>query len=78
MLQFLARLLADLGQDAVEVALRVSGVAFGAGDEAPQPRMVRDRGVMFGEEPANLDADPDATVSLEIRIRFLGSAMIRF
>ena len=32
--------LADLGQDAGEVALRVEAVALGAGDERPEPGVV--------------------------------------
>jgi hypothetical protein len=41
----------QLGEDAGEVALRIDGVALGAGDEGPEAGVVGGRGVRAGEEP---------------------------
>jgi hypothetical protein len=42
---------ANLGQDADEVPLRIDAVAFGAGDERPEPSVVLGRRVVAREQP---------------------------
>ncbi len=59
--------LAELGQHAGEVPLRIDTMAFGAGDERPQPRRVGGRGVMAGEEPG-LDAREHLQRALPIAV----------
>lgn len=51
MREFLAWRLADLGQDAREIALGIDGVPLAAGDQRPEPRVVLGSTIIPGEEP---------------------------
>ena len=51
LLKCLGRRLADLGEDARGVALRVETVTLGRGDERPEPGMILGGRVVPGEEP---------------------------
>ena len=65
--RFFSERLADLGQDAGKIPLRVDAVAFAAGDERPEPGVVLCRGVVAGEKPI-LSANRHALQRALVRI----------